>query len=263
MWHRYLHPSFNKTKWTEEEDKKLLVLAKKYRYQNWSQITLELGTNRPEITTCRRYYKLCSKFKKGEFTYEEDKKILETVHRYKIGNLIQWNKVVKHFTDRSRNQIHHRYTYFLNQDLLKRGKFSLVEDIMLLVCVDKFGKNFKKCAQYLPDRSMIQCKARYSNNLERAVRKFNWTVEEDTEIMSHVSEHGPKYWADLAKIMQRSRAQLRQRYLRIKSHLDTQINMELSEIPRRQPSAIMLKKGPVDRDYEMCRLVADILYNSF
>lgn len=252
MWHLYLHPEINKSPWKSEENEKLQVIVKKHKIQNWKEITLQLGTRRSELSACKHYFSnLSHKYKKGEFTYEEDKKLLDTIKMYKIGNYIQWNKVTKHFENRTRGQLHHRYTYYLSQDMKKRGKFTKSEDILLMICVDKFGKNFKKCAEYIPDRSMVQCKARYANNLQRTIRKGNWTLEEDKSIMAHVEEHGARLWTRLAKIMLRSRGQLRQRYFRIKIHLDTLPDTELSTVPRRTTSSTLSDDG----EYELCRLV--------
>lgn len=253
MWHLYIHPSINKSPWTAQENEKLTEIAKRYKLQNWKEITQALGTNRSELIVCKHYFShLFHKYKKGEFTFEEDKKLLDTIKKYKIGNYIQWNKVTKHFQNRTRWQIHHRYTYYLSQGTKKRGKFSKAEDIMLMICVDKFGKNFKKCSEYLPDRSMVQCKARYGSNLHRTIRKGNWTLQEDEAIMAFVKEHGPKLWPRLEKSMQRSRGQLRQRYLRIKNFLDKGTHAELSTVPRRAKS-ISGYSGYKDGIYELCR----------
>lgn len=254
MWHLYVHPSLNKTDWSPEENDRLKVLAKKYKFQNWKEIASKLGTNRSEFSACKQYFSnLCQKHKKGEFTYEEDKKLLQVVNQYKIGKYIPWNKVTKHFENRSRGQLHHRYTYYLSQDTKRRGKFTKTEDIILMICVDKFGRNFKKCAEHLPDRSMMQCKARFTNNLHRTIRKSNWTLEEDQKIMDHVTEHGSRLWTKLSKTILRSRGQLRQRYLRIKHYLDTVQNSSLSDVPRRGKSMNANAYDP----YFFCRYVSD------
>lgn len=249
MWHLYLHPSINKSPWTTPENENLKSIAKMYRYQNWKQIALKLGTNRSELSVCKHYFSnLSQKYKKGEFTYWEDKKLLDAVNKIKIGNFIQWSKVTKQFKNRSRGQLHHRYTYYLSQDMKKTGKFSKAEDILLMICVDKFGRNFKKCSEFIPDRSMIQLKARFVNNLQHTVRKANWTVEEDERIMAHVEKYGPILWSRLAHITLRSRGQLRQRYGRIRNYLDANPNMLLVNVPRRSKP-----KTEEDESDALCR----------
>lgn len=249
MWHLYLHPSINKSPWTPEETENLKSIAKTNSYENWKDIALKLGTNRSELTVCKHYFSNHSqKYKKGEFTYWEDKKLLHTINLYKIGNIIEWSKVSKRFKNRSRSQLHHRYTYYLSQDMKKTGKFSKAEDIILMICVDKFGRNFKKCCDYIPDRSMVQLKARFVNNLHKTIRKANWTVQDDERIMSHVEAYGPTMWSKLAKSIFRSRGQLRQRYHRIKNYLDANPNMNISNVPRRSKQ---IKED--DGTQEMCR----------
>lgn len=234
MWHLYLHPSINKSPWTTEENDKLKVIAENNNFQNWKDIALKLGTNRSELSVCKHYFgQLSQKYKKGEFTYGEDKKLLEIVNMYRIGKLIQWSKVTKHFKDRSRGQLHHRYTYFLSQDTKKTGKFSTAEDILLMICVNKFGRNYKKCAEYITDRTMVQLKARFSNNLQHRVRKDNWTQEDDKMIMAHVQKYGGRFWSKLSNRTFRSKGQLRQRYNRIKAYLDASPSRDLSSVPRR------------------------------
>lgn len=252
IWHLYLHPDINKSPLTIEETEKLKNLTQKYKSQNWNQITAELESNRSPLNVCRYYFRTVHhRYKKGEFTFAEDKKLIETINMYKIGNYIQWNKVAKHFENRTRAQIHHRYTYFLTQESKKRGRFTKAEDIMLLICVDRLGRNFKKCMNYIPDRSMMQLKARYANNLQGALKKSNWTVEDDKTIWEHVQSKGPIEWGKLVKVLNRSRGQIRQRYLRIKSHLESGLSTEISQVPRR--SIISRRNDNYVGDYECCR----------
>lgn len=43
IWNLFLHPSLKRTAWTEEENQKLLDVAKKYNFQNWPAIANEVG----------------------------------------------------------------------------------------------------------------------------------------------------------------------------------------------------------------------------
>ncbi|KAJ8977893.1 hypothetical protein NQ317_012394 [Molorchus minor] len=145
MWHVYLHPQINKSSWTPSENIKLKELAEKYNYQNWDHIAQQLDNNRTGFTVCMNYYSnLHENFKRGEFTYEEDARLLDLIYQYKMGNYIPWVKIVQHFNNRTRSQLHYRYTYYLSQNERRKGKFTDAEDVLLMILVDKFGKNFKK-----------------------------------------------------------------------------------------------------------------------
>ncbi|KAG5890102.1 hypothetical protein JTB14_026473 [Gonioctena quinquepunctata] len=235
FWHIFLHPSVNKSLWTSTENEKLQEVARKYNYQQWDRIAEEIGNNRSGLTACINYFgNMHNRFKKGEFTFAEDKKILELVNKFKMGKFIPWVKIAKHFKHRSRGQIHHRYTYYLSQGHRKSGKFSDAEDILILICVDKFGKNFKKCSEYLYDRSITQIKSRYTCNLMQCVKKGTWTLKEDKIIMEYVKANGRTSWTALAKQMSRSRGQLRQRYLVIEGFLRLNPNSTIEDVTRRK-----------------------------
>ncbi|KAJ8971507.1 hypothetical protein NQ314_000669 [Rhamnusium bicolor] len=210
-------------------------VAKRYEFQNWDQIAKDLGTNRTGFTVCMNYFgNLHDRFKKGEFTHQEDSRLLELVQQYKMGSYIPWTKIVQHFKKRTRSQLHYRYTYYLSQHDKRRGKFTDAEDILLMIIVDKFGKNYKKCCEYLPTRSMVQCKARYSTNLQNSLKKGSFTVEEDEIIMKYVEKHGSKSWTNLTDKLHRSRGQIRQRYITIKQFLDANPDKEIAAVTRRK-----------------------------
>jgi hypothetical protein len=235
VWHMLVHPLINKSEWTEEENIKLEAIAKCHLYQNWDEIAVELNTNRTGFTTCLHYFsKLCDKFKKSKFTPEEDAFLLEVVDSYKRGNFIPWNRVVCHFNNRSRHQLYHRYTYFLSQNHVKRGKFSEAEDILLIILVKKFGRNFKKCSEYMPHRSQVQLKSRYTSNLQRHIKKGTFTSEDDKVIYEYAQKYGEKSWSGLTDQLNRCNAQIRQRYKLIKSFLLTNPNSDVAEIPKRK-----------------------------
>ncbi|XP_018564000.1 uncharacterized protein LOC108905546 [Anoplophora glabripennis] len=253
FWHIYLHPHINKSPWTPEENTKLKQLAKKYKRQNWDKIAKVLGNNRTGFTTCMNYFSnLHKRFKKGDFTTEEDSRLVQLVHRHRMGNYIPWVKIVQHFKKRTRAQLHHRYTYYLTQNDKKKGKFTDAEDILLMILVDRFGKNFKKCSEYLPTRSMVQIKARYNSNLQQKLKKGSFTKKDDEIIMKYAEENGQKSWSELTKILQRCRGQIRQRYNTIKAYLNKNPNSTLDAVPRRKHHL-----AEVGDSFNFLRMVAD------
>ncbi|KAJ8924995.1 hypothetical protein NQ315_001160 [Exocentrus adspersus] len=230
FWHIYLHPSINKTPWTPEEIEKLKKLAVKHRLQNWDDIARELGSNRTGFMACMKYHtNLHERVRKGDFTHAEDMMITQLVQKHKMGDYIPWFKIAQHFKDRTRSQLHHRYTYYLSQTGKRKGKFTDEEDILLMILVDRFGRNYKKCSEYLPTRSL-----------------------DDEIIMKYVEERGEKSWSQLTKVLRRCRNQIRQRYHTIKAYMEKNPASTLATVPRRK------HKLQAEEDaFNFLRMIAD------
>lgn len=43
IWNLFLHPSLNRSSWTEKENHKLLEAARKFNFQNWQEIAKDCG----------------------------------------------------------------------------------------------------------------------------------------------------------------------------------------------------------------------------
>lgn len=48
FWQNFLHPSINKSGWSQEEVHTLKQLSRKYRERHWESIAAELGVRREE-----------------------------------------------------------------------------------------------------------------------------------------------------------------------------------------------------------------------
>ncbi|CAG9857601.1 unnamed protein product [Phyllotreta striolata] len=253
FWHIYLHPLINKGDWSKEEQDRLAKAAEKYQLRNWDAIADELRTNRTGYIVAKRYFSTVEVGKKGEFSPKEDKKILELVEKYRTGSKIPWCRIARHFKHRSRNQLHHRYTYYLNRADKLKGKFCLIEDTMILLAVDKFGTDFKQCARYLPERSATQIKDRYTSYLRGNLVKMIWTEDEDRIIVQHAkaNENNTNFWGQLTGTLSRTRAQIRQRYGVIKAFLAANPTAGIEDVPRRK------HYHKVDNSYQFARYTAD------
>ncbi|KAL1517382.1 hypothetical protein ABEB36_001151 [Hypothenemus hampei] len=234
-WNNYLHPDINKNPWTKEECEKLEVLLAMYNYHNWIQIALELGTNRTGLIVCQYCFQVLKPFvKKGRFSAQEDQKILKLVEKYRKGDDIPWAKLVVHFRDRTRNQLFFRYKYYLScKATITRDKFTLAEDILMVVLVQRFGTQYTKIKQYFPNRSAVQLKGHYAGTLKRSIKKGSYTLDDDVKIMKFVSEHGSKNWTPLIQTMNRNGPQIRQRYMTLKRFLEMNPGADLEQAPRR------------------------------
>ncbi|XP_072382424.1 uncharacterized protein Pbp95 [Diabrotica undecimpunctata] len=233
MWHMFLHPNLNKSPWGSEETKKMLNLVQKYKRQNWIAIAKELGTNRTCFGVFINYINnFHNTLKKGGFTRAEDKKLVNLVRKFRVGEYIPWTKIARHFKYRERSQLHHRFKYFLNQVDKKQGKFSMAEDCMILLCVEKFGMAYHKVAEYLKDRSRSQIRTRYTSCLHLNGKKNTWTVAED-DLLVRLKEQGGTNWCNIARSLERTSGQTRQRYYVIKKYLEKHPGETIINVPRR------------------------------
>ncbi|TVU19695.1 hypothetical protein EJB05_35861 [Eragrostis curvula] len=106
-----------------------------------------------------------------------------------------------------------------------KGGWTPEEDETLHRAVDAFeGRHWKKIAEFLPDRTEVQCLHRWQKVLNPELRKGPWTQEEDDIIINMVKKHGPKKWSMIAQSLDgRIGKQCRERW---HNHLDPQIRKE-------------------------------------
>uniref|UniRef100_A0A1D1XDW3 Myb-related protein 3R-1 n=1 Tax=Anthurium amnicola TaxID=1678845 RepID=A0A1D1XDW3_9ARAE len=104
-----------------------------------------------------------------------------------------------------------------------KGGWTEEEDEVLARVVKQFkGKNWKKIAEFFPDRSDVQCLHRWQKVLDPALVKGAWTKEEDKHIIELVNKYGAKKWAVIAsKMPGRIGKQCRERW---HNHLNPAIN---------------------------------------
>lgn len=235
FWNLYLHPSINKSNWTQEENEKIHQLVQKYKTQNWDAIAAELGTSRTGFQTCIHYFsKLCEKFQKSRFQPEEDDLLLNIIAACRIGNRIPWSKVQYYFQNRSKHQLYHRYRYYLAIDKpINKAPFSMEEDILILCLVNRFGKDFQKVAMYVPNRSGMQIKNRYNCYLENMNTNIGpWTLDEDKRILEGVKTCG-RNWSKIAKEINRPRVSVRHRYWVLTQWREKHPDTNFEDVPRK------------------------------
>ncbi|EFC46449.1 predicted protein, partial [Naegleria gruberi] len=96
---------------------------------------------------------------------------------------------------------------------------------MLRAAVQTYGgKNWKKIAETLQNRTSVQCLHRWQKVLNPNLVKGPWTKEEDDKILQLVKTYGPENWSMIASHLPgRIGKQCRERWY---NHLDPSIKKE-------------------------------------
>lgn len=81
-----------------------------------------------------------------------------------------------------------------------RGSWTAEEDDLLKRAVTEYGgRNWKKIAEQISDRTDVQCLHRWQKVLRPGLIKGPWTVEEDQTVVDLVAKLGVKSWSLIAK----------------------------------------------------------------
>lgn len=108
-----------KSKFTAEEDKKLMELVAKTKTRNWNEIAASLGSR--NARQCRERWNnyLNPSLRNDPWTEEEDKLLLDKHAEFGT----HWNKISKCFSNRSDNAVRNRWQ-LLMRHLEKNGHVS-------------------------------------------------------------------------------------------------------------------------------------------
>ncbi|KAL6853644.1 hypothetical protein ACP4OV_019673 [Aristida adscensionis] len=106
-----------------------------------------------------------------------------------------------------------------------KGGWTPEEDETLRKAVEAFkGRNWKKIAEYFPDRTEVQCLHRWQKVLNPELIKGPWTQEEDDKIIDLVKKYGPTKWSVIARSLPgRIGKQCRERW---HNHLNPEIRKD-------------------------------------
>ncbi|KAF8088150.1 hypothetical protein N665_0550s0009 [Sinapis alba] len=104
-----------------------------------------------------------------------------------------------------------------------KGQWTPEEDEVLCKAVERFqGKNWKKIAECVKDRTDVQCLHRWQKVLNPELVKGPWSKEEDDTIIALVEKYGPKKWSSISQHLPgRIGKQCRERW---HNHLNPGIN---------------------------------------
>jgi myb proto-oncogene protein len=164
--------------WTIEEDSLLISLTLLHQ-RKWT-IICKSFENKTHKQCHLRYLSINPSIKKGLWESAEDQKLLEGISLY--GR--KWSKVAKVcFSNRTPKQIRERYINYLDPEV-KKGKFSLDEEIRILELHNRFGNKWKLISQFVPGRPSDAIKNRFNSSIKRNVKKLKVLIFLNCKIVS-------------------------------------------------------------------------------
>ncbi|RFU29483.1 hypothetical protein B7463_g6855, partial [Scytalidium lignicola] len=111
--------------------------------------------------------------------------------------------------------------------VVKGGVWTNIEDEILKASVSKYGLNqWARVSSLLARKTPKQCKARWNEWLDPAIRKIEWSKEEDEKLL-HLAKLMPTQWRTIAPLVGRTATQCLERYQKL---LDEAEQREASEL---------------------------------
>ena len=110
-WNKTKHRQ-TKHKFTEEEDKRLISIIKEIG-TDWKQVSLQMKTRNPRQCRERWNNYINPSLSDAPWTHEEDKLLIELHKKYGTA----WNKIGKHFKNRSDNSLRNRFMRMKRQKI--------------------------------------------------------------------------------------------------------------------------------------------------
>ncbi len=151
-------------KWCKEEDVQLIKLSKKYNNRNWKLIASHFNDKSP-LQCFSRFKRIRPGIIKGSWTKEEDLVIMELVGRFGKS----WSKISKAMVSRNGKQIRDRYLNILDPSVRKE-KFIVEEDLLLLRLYKKFGPRWANIAKYFNKRTADMVKNRFHSSIKKNMK---------------------------------------------------------------------------------------------
>ncbi|EDW55299.1 uncharacterized protein LOC6614322 [Drosophila sechellia] len=242
MWRVYLTPNLRRDNWSPEEDETLMAVANANRMQNWELIAASLD-RRSDYQCFVRFHTalrfLMEPKNSHRWSEEDNDKLRAIVDRNTANSVINWKKVVEYFPDKSKSTLIGRYYYVLHPSI-SHEPFTTKEDMMLFAAVEEYNGKFHCFPRSLfPNRSLTQLRTRYHNVLAQRNKTDSWSVQDDTRLMSFVTQYGASQWLNCATFLgNHTRTSCRTRFLVIKKFLEQNPNAKVEDLPRRRSKKV-------------------------
>jgi hypothetical protein len=111
----------------------------------------------------------------------------------------RWNEVAQQFPLRTAIDCLAAWQTDTHPPVIKgKGSWTADEDAVLLEMRKRFGRKWAKIAQHLPGRQGKQCRERFVNHLDPALKKGEWTDDEEAILIAMHEHHGNR-WANISK----------------------------------------------------------------
>ncbi|XP_069581060.1 snRNA-activating protein complex subunit 4 [Brachyistius frenatus] len=199
FWQNFLHPSINKSRWSQKEAELLKDICRRHGDRRWDTIAKELGTGRTAFMCLQMFQRFVpGSLRRGSWTLEEDVLLRELVDKMRIGNFIPYTQISYFMEGRDPTQLIYRWNQVLDPSL-KRGPWTKEEDQLLLRAVSHHGeKNWWKIRLEVPGRTDGGCRDRYHDCLKGGMKKGAFDKQEKELLLQLVEKHGVGRWTKIA-----------------------------------------------------------------
>ncbi|KAJ3430804.1 myb DNA-binding domain superfamily protein-related [Anaeramoeba flamelloides] len=128
---------------------------------------------------------------------KEDDKILAKA--VKLHNGQDWDLISTFFSDKNATQCLHRWKKVLDPKL-KKGSWSMEEDLLLTNAVKKYKSSWPKIALVVEGRTPKQCRERWKNQLDPSIDHGPWRTDENEILIAKHKIYGNK-WSKIKEFL--------------------------------------------------------------